>query len=603
MPTRLRRSRLYAAWSARRSAVRTGWPFFLAVALFGLYSATLLPGVGAGDTAEFQRVGPTLGLAHSTGYPLYSLLGWLWSHILPLGTPAWRMNLLSALLAALALGLLPTLAQRLGASAGAALLATVAFGLTLVLWQEATHAEIYALAVLLEVVWLSVLLAWRAERAPLWLVGLSSGMMATHHRTSVLLLPFGLAFVLLSRRPPLRAWLLACAAGLLPLALYAYVPWRAAPWQDGWATLRDYLSGAAGKGWFSLARLAQAGWRRPWDVFAALVWREWTPPGVLLALVGALWLWRRDRAAALLLSGAFVLVFGFCCAYFVPDLAPFLLAGQVIVALWLALGMTALLAQLRARWRMITQVALLLLPLWLLVWHWGPLRTANSGAAEQWARQALSAPLDAGALVLGDGYHIESLRYLQAVEGARPDLEYGFNVDGALIEAALSQGRSVYVLEPHPELGRQQQPVGVLWQVRAAPLMTDTPQQIDWADGIRLAGSSIMPQRSAPGDRVLLVLEWHALAQPQHDYVRFVHLVGPDGHVWGQADAPPAGGSTALWQPGQTVFDLAAPLLEAQAPPGQYTVVVGWYQYPPLQPLLVARSAQDQAQIGTLTVR
>src|SRR5213593_112847 len=69
---------------------------------FCLYAATLLPGIGSGDTAEFQRVAPTLDVAHPTGYPLYTLLGWLWSHLPLGGTPAWRMNLFSAVASALA---------------------------------------------------------------------------------------------------------------------------------------------------------------------------------------------------------------------------------------------------------------------------------------------------------------------------------------------------------------------------------------------------------------------------------------------------------------------------------------------------------------------
>jgi hypothetical protein len=81
----------------------------LAAGGLALYTATLLPGIGAGDTAELQRVAPTLGLAHPTGYPLYTLLGWLWSHLPIGGTPAWRMNMFSATAAALAVGVLGTL--------------------------------------------------------------------------------------------------------------------------------------------------------------------------------------------------------------------------------------------------------------------------------------------------------------------------------------------------------------------------------------------------------------------------------------------------------------------------------------------------------------
>lgn len=33
------------------------------------------------DTLEFQLVLPTAGIAHPTGYPLYTLLGFLWSQL------------------------------------------------------------------------------------------------------------------------------------------------------------------------------------------------------------------------------------------------------------------------------------------------------------------------------------------------------------------------------------------------------------------------------------------------------------------------------------------------------------------------------------------
>ncbi len=38
---------------------------------------------------------PTLSIFHPTGFPTYTMLGWLWSQ-LPIGEVAWRMNLLSA---------------------------------------------------------------------------------------------------------------------------------------------------------------------------------------------------------------------------------------------------------------------------------------------------------------------------------------------------------------------------------------------------------------------------------------------------------------------------------------------------------------------------
>ena len=75
------------------------------VLAFAVAWLALLPGVAFWDTAEFQAVGPLMGTAHPTGFPTYVLLGWLASVVLqPLGEPAMRMNLLSAICVGVAAG-------------------------------------------------------------------------------------------------------------------------------------------------------------------------------------------------------------------------------------------------------------------------------------------------------------------------------------------------------------------------------------------------------------------------------------------------------------------------------------------------------------------
>ena len=81
-----------------RDLLYRGWPLSLLVFILLLivYLRTLLPGTVGGDAGELQYAGPLLALTHPTGQPLYVLLGFLWSHIIPIGTMAWRMNLLAA---------------------------------------------------------------------------------------------------------------------------------------------------------------------------------------------------------------------------------------------------------------------------------------------------------------------------------------------------------------------------------------------------------------------------------------------------------------------------------------------------------------------------
>ncbi|HIQ01849.1 MAG TPA: DUF2723 domain-containing protein [Anaerolineales bacterium] len=82
---------LFLAWGpGRRWAV-----LLLALVVLGLYLRTMGQAVGEADTFEFQVVAPALGIAHPTGYPLYILLGKLFS-LLPFGSVAWRVNMTSA---------------------------------------------------------------------------------------------------------------------------------------------------------------------------------------------------------------------------------------------------------------------------------------------------------------------------------------------------------------------------------------------------------------------------------------------------------------------------------------------------------------------------
>jgi hypothetical protein len=78
-----------------------------------LYVLTLAPGVLDGDSGEWQYMIPLVGVAHSTGYPLYIFLAKFFVSLVPFGSIAYRANLFSAVCAALAVGIFFLLASRL----------------------------------------------------------------------------------------------------------------------------------------------------------------------------------------------------------------------------------------------------------------------------------------------------------------------------------------------------------------------------------------------------------------------------------------------------------------------------------------------------------
>lgn len=92
-------------------------PIYLAFAVaaiaFVIYLQTLAPSVDFIDAGELATVCTTLGIAHPTGYPLFTLVGWVFAH-LPIGsTVIYRLNIMAAFFTALGAGVVVLLAYEL----------------------------------------------------------------------------------------------------------------------------------------------------------------------------------------------------------------------------------------------------------------------------------------------------------------------------------------------------------------------------------------------------------------------------------------------------------------------------------------------------------
>jgi hypothetical protein len=618
----------------------------LALGALALYTATLLPGIGSGDTAEFQRVAPTLGVAHPTGYPLYTMLGWLWSR-LPLGaTPAWRMNMFSACTAALAVGVLFLAARARGQTRVIAAAAALTLAVSFTFWSQATIAEVYSLAALIQALLILALLCWRQGHWPLWVAGLLLGLGLAHHRTIILMIPGAVLFLALAVSSPRRVTaqqlplsslrsqiaraMLAALAGCL---LYLYLPLRAPQWIDSPQAFAQYVAGSSALSvWLTPEQPWLVAGEHVRELAQRFVWPQFFPLGALLAALGILRLCWRDRAAAALLTIGYALVLLFCTLFFVQDVDVFMISAHLIAALLLGEGAMLLipvtndqrptanpadhssfvlrlssLVLFVLRPSTFVGPVLLLLPALLLLRNIAPIRAANSAANEAIARATLAQPLPTGALLIVDWEAVEGMRYLQALEGLRPDLEIRpLNVDvvRADAETALAAGRAVYLLRPQAELGLAQSPAGRLWRVSTAPiaLHTDTPADQLWQDGIRLSGFSLPRGPYQPGDSVPVTLDWQAQAVPTQRYTLFVHIVGDDGIVRGQQDREPARAPTDQWQPNQHLIDVYGPALSLETPPGRYHVVLGWYAYPSLARLPLESDAADTYTLGEIEV-
>ncbi len=467
---------------------RPTWLVSLGLALAGLllYLTTLAPTVLEADSGEFQFVAWLPGIAHPTGYPLYVLLGWLWTHLIPFGEVAWRMNLLSALFAAATVGLLYQVAHRLfrqsipeapalaigTAAAGTALI----FAVTPTFWSQAIIAEVYALHALFvtAVVWLALRLVARpgwtfSDPGALWLTGLF-GLSLTHHRTMILLLPVIVLFLWVSREkatPLTRSpslWLRHLLLFLMPLLLYLYLPLIAPTtpyttltlssdqiltlYDNSWAGFWDHVTGTVFTG--ELQPTA-AGWER-FRLVGDLLWQQFQGAGILLAAVGLFTLAQRRRFDLLLLTGLSSLAFtAFNLIYFIGDVFVLFIPVWLFVSLWLGLGGLRVAHEIAARfvrikgshrdlliftelgppfeqrvYRLITLTLIGLIlgggTIWLTLQNISLSQADNVAARDRWL-EILAEPLPTGAvLISNDRNEIMPLWYYQYVEQRRPDL-------------------------------------------------------------------------------------------------------------------------------------------------------------------------------------
>ncbi len=108
--------------------------------------------------------------------------------------------------------------------------------------------------------------------------------------------------------------------------------------------------------------------------------------------------------------------------------------------------------------------------------------------------------------------------------------------------------------------------------------------------GIRLRGYDLSETRLAPGETVFVRLYWQSEGPTDKDYNIFVHVLGPDGRVYGQDDTMPQGGAmpSTRWRSGETIVDDDHVTVAGDAPPGEYTITLGMYDLETMQRLAVS---------------
>ncbi len=369
----------------------------IALAIFllclGVYNATLTPSLSyaSPDGNELATVPYILGLAHSTGYPLYTWLGKLFTFI-PVGDVAHRVNLMSATLGAAGAALLYIILrfltsdlERRTSSYLASAFAALLFGFSRTFWSQTTIAEVYApnvfmvtltLVLLLwwarvegrdrecrpagEVWWRRLLPSWRSLLL-LFAFGLCLGLSLGTHMSNLGFVPAFALFVLLIAPWTALSPLAIGSAGagfLLGLLQFLWLPLRAhtlldAPMRANTPiTLRDvyvYTLGAFPnfKFAFPLTALPDR-----LVIYLYFLVQQFGIIGTLLGLLGMWALLFRYPRRFFLLVGMYLVHVWFFIQYRAFDLDVFFILAHLVYAIFIGCGIWWLLEQLAGlRWR------------------------------------------------------------------------------------------------------------------------------------------------------------------------------------------------------------------------------------------------------------
>jgi hypothetical protein len=485
------------AGSGRRELLEAG---ALSLGVFVLYAWGACRSVYVGDSGDLATAVAVLGIPHPSGYPLYVLLGKVWSLLLFFLPLPWALSLLSAVCTAAAAGILHRLGREQGLSRLPSSFSALLFALGPSVWGEANIPRVYATNALLLAA--ATLFAFRWNRTGkfgdlLWAFFLC-GLGASNH---LYMGVFGaaLAAFVLAREPRVLARpgrLLAIGAvtvlGLLP---YLYLPLRARAqpllsWGDP-QTAGNFLK----------VVLREDFWRRNWvrgpgdiptvlrDYLVSLLHESaWIGAG--LALIG-LALARRRKWPALLpllaMAGNFVsmALHGSRTDLFIWH--RYYIPSYLMVALMAGWGCAALFERLPAR----AGGLVLLAPAALLATGFAPFDRSRYRIAEDYSTIILSTVPPGSRIIASDDNILFVLMYLNLGKGLRPDVDLILEGVGGtrLPPLAFDPDRDPVFLTHHPNwnvAGLTEAPAGLLFRPwRSGRPLPDPLPVPEWLEGER----------------------------------------------------------------------------------------------------------------------
>ncbi len=301
--------------------VRKIIPYLLLIFFIVLYVHNLSRSVYGGDVGDFVTTAAIGGVAHAPGYPLFTFLGFVMIHALPLFTPAFAMGLISAFSGALGVVICFLIIQQLTKNTLSSVIGSITLGVSYLYWFYSEIAEVFALHALflLLLFYFAILFDKTKKRKFLYLFACFFGLAAVTHQTVVLFVPSFLFILIpqfLKSKKKLKTLFVCVGIVCSAFLWYIYVLIASSHHPAvNWDNVHDVPSflrlllrqdyGTFKAGVFVQPVLAQRLVILRSYLFTFL--SQVTIPVIFVSLVGALYLWRKSKRYVIAFFLAFVL--------------------------------------------------------------------------------------------------------------------------------------------------------------------------------------------------------------------------------------------------------------------------------------------------------
>jgi tetratricopeptide (TPR) repeat protein len=429
---------------------------------FFVYLKTVAPTVTAEDSGELIAAAYTLGIAHPPGYPIWCLLGKVFT-LIPIGSIGYRVNLMSAFFASVSVLLLFFILLKICKNRIASLVGSLSLSFSSTLWSQAVISEVYTLNAFFVCLTFLVLVIWNERREDKYLLLFSflCGLSLTNHQTMALLFPPYLFYIysgdpfILKRRKTLSFIVLLFFSAL---TLYLYLPIRSltnAPLDWGNPeNFKNFLDHILRRQYGSLSKQPHSFplFFRQLGTYLKSLSSQWTPYVGLIGILGAWRSFKENKRLFLTilliflsLSLVTVYLINFKLEREVLNAAEvFYIPSYIMFSLWIGIGLSYLSKRwIRIKGRKILSSFLTFLLLFIPLIPLSSNYFRNDKSKDYFSYNYgmnIFKTLDKNAVIFTSGdYQTFPLTYLQIIEGKREDVTI-CDIQGDLAKAILGEG-------------------------------------------------------------------------------------------------------------------------------------------------------------------